>query len=197
MGGDGVDKELDTQQLIDLLAKFDKLKKIKRQTFVSEREIRENDAEHSWHTMMWFLLLSDRFDGDVDVEKILIMLLIHDLPEIYAGDKLIFKKTREDEEKEFQSAVQIFSEFPQPLGKRLFKIWHEFEEEETEEAKIAQAMDKAQPMLQNVLTSGRAWRRNSVTVGQVEDHKKRYMKFNATLYSIYENLMKKARRYLK
>ena len=80
-----MDQERLNQQF-DFCREIDKEKFIKRQTYLSDGEHKENDAEHAWHMAIMTLLLSEYANEKIDVLKTISMLLIHDLVEIDAGD---------------------------------------------------------------------------------------------------------------
>ena len=161
------------------------------------RKERENDAEHSWHAVMWFILLEPFLKTKINSEKVVKMLIMHDLPEIYAGDVLTFHKNNSHREKEIKGAKKIFKQFPKNLSRKYFDLWYEFEHGKTKEAKVARAMDKLQPILQNINTQGKAWKWNHINYKTVDDHKRKHMEFDGAILKIYEALMKQAKQYIQ
>lgn len=57
-----------------------------RQTYLADGKRKENDAEHSWHLALMAVLLKEYAPEEVDLSKVIPMVLIHDLVEIDAGD---------------------------------------------------------------------------------------------------------------
>ena len=68
------------------IEEVDKLKTIERQSYITNGERKENDAEHSWHLALMAVFLSEYAKEEVDVLQVISMVLIHDLVEIDAGD---------------------------------------------------------------------------------------------------------------
>ena len=92
------------EQQIQFLVEIDKVKNIFRQTYLADGNRKENDAEHSWHIALMAFLLKEHVEEPVDVMKVIIMVLIHDLVEIDAGDTYAYDAAgatdkREREEK--------------------------------------------------------------------------------------------------
>ena len=147
---------------------IDKVKNIFRQTHLSDNGRNENDAEHSWHMAVMAYLLREYANEEVDITKVMLMCLIHDIVEIDAGDTYAYdaeglqtQKAREDAAKE-----RIFSILPQEQKTELVALFDEFEAYETAEARFAHAMDNIQPLLLNNSNNGGDWRARKRTWGQ-------------------------------
>ena len=148
---------------------IDREKNILRQTHLSGHGRRENDAEHAWHMAVMAYLLREYSNEDIDISKVMIMCLIHDIVEIEAGDTYAYdaesqlsKKEREDAAKE-----KIFSLLPDDQKKEFISLFDEFEEGGTAEAKFAKAMDNVQPLMLNDSNGGSDWREHGNTYAQV------------------------------
>ena len=131
---------------------------------------RENDAEHSWHLAIMAMLLTEYADDkNFTLDKVLKMVIVHDLVEIYAGDTFAFdvKGNLEKEDKEKQAADKLFGQLPSNQGKQLRKLWEEFDEAKTPEARYAAALDRLQPFIHNLCTEGHTWVQGKVTKEQV------------------------------
>lgn len=156
-------------QLFDFIKEIDKEKFIGRQTYLTDRERKENDAEHAWHMAIMVLLLQDYANEPIDVLKTISMLLIHDIVEIDAGDTYAYdeeaKKTQRDREE--KAARRIFGLLPEKKGHYLMELWKEFEARETPEAKFARTMDNLQPIMLNAATDGKAWEEHEVSIEQI------------------------------
>lgn len=131
-----------------------------RRTYLSDGERLENDAEHAWHMAVMALLLSDYSNEKVDVLKVVSLLLIHDLVEIYAGDTFAYDEEgqKTQRERELAAAERLFSQLPLELAMKMRSLWDEFEEWGSAESKFAHTPDNFQPMLLQHASGGRSWR---------------------------------------
>lgn len=154
---------------MDFIREIDKEKKIGRQTYLSDASRKENDAEHAWHMAIMTYLLSEYANEEIDVLKTIMMLLIHDLVEIDAGDTYAYDEAGKatQRERELKAADRIFSILPEEQGQKLRGLWDEFEARESAEAKFARAMDNIQPMMLNAASQGLAWKEHGVHLSQI------------------------------
>lgn len=154
-----------TQQLA-FLTEIDALKSVTRQSHIVGRSRRENSAEHSWHLAMFALILAD---SEVDVARVIVMLLIHDIVEIDAGDAPIHAAhdSAALEFAEKRAAERLFGLLPPDQAAQLLAVWKEFEAAESADARFAKALDRLQPLLLNTLTGGGTWTENNVSEQQV------------------------------
>ncbi|WP_299121238.1 HD family hydrolase [uncultured Tenacibaculum sp.] len=154
---------------INFIKEIDKLKYIQRKTKLFNSNRCENDAEHSWHLAMMTIILAEHSDVKIDVLKVLKMVLIHDIVEIDSGDVFIFDndKNHKNTFEELKAAKRIFGLLPEKQAKEFIDIWLEFEEGETNEAKFAKAMDRFEPILQNVSNNGGTWKEYNVPLDKV------------------------------
>lgn len=162
-----MDERLKRQMQFSL--EIDKEKNVFRQTHLSGHGRNENDAEHAWHMAIMAYLLKEYANEAVDISKVMLMCLIHDIVEIDAGDTYAYdtenlktQKAREDAAKE-----RIFSLLPTDQKEELIALFDEFEMNQTAEAKYAHAMDNLQPLMLNHSNGGEDWRVHRVTAKQV------------------------------
>lgn len=157
-------------QRLRFLLEADKLKQVLRRSVIHGKHRRENSAEHSWHLALYAMVLAE-YGGDLDVGRVLRMVLVHDIVEIDAGDTYIYDEQGQatKEERERQAADRLFALLPDDQAGVLRAAWDEFEERETPEARFAYAIDRLQPLLHNHRTGGAAWRRHGITADQVYD----------------------------
>jgi putative hydrolase of HD superfamily len=182
-------------QQIDFIIEIDKLKSIYRRSLIMDRSRYENDAEHTWHLMvMAVILLEHANDKEIDVLKVLKMLLIHDLVEIDAGDTFAYDvKGNEDKyERELAAAERIFGLLPEDQKEDAMKLWHEFEERVTSESRYAAALDRLQPLLHNYHTEGHAWKKYGVTSDKVFARNRHIAEGSEPLWSFAEQLIRSA-----
>ena len=153
----------------DFIREIDKEKFITRQTFLSDAKRRENDAEHAWHMAIMTLLLSEYANEEIDVLRVISMLLIHDLVEIDAGDTYAYDEERKQTQRvrEVKAADRIYGILPEDQGEKLRELWEEFEEAQTPEAKFAHVMDNVQPAMLNDYTEGKDWIAKGVRLSQI------------------------------
>ena len=148
---------------------IDKVKNIFRQTHLSGHGRRENDAEHSWHMAIMAYLLKEYANEDVDIAKVMLMCLIHDIVEIDAGDTYAYDEVNLQTQKEREEAAKerIFSILPTEQKEELIALFDELEAYETPESKFAHAMDNLQPLMLNNSNGGSDWQEHQVSAEQV------------------------------
>jgi putative hydrolase of HD superfamily len=154
---------MNTERLIkqlEFIVEIDKMKSILRQTVLINKSRRENDAEHSWHLALMAIILKEYSAQEVNLEKVIKMVLVHDLVEIDAGDTFCYddKANLDKAERELCAADRIFAILPEDQGKEIRQLWEEFEECETPEAQFAASLDRLQPFIHNYHTEGHTWR---------------------------------------
>lgn len=144
---------------MEFIKEIDKLKYIQRKTKLFNSERHENDAEHSWHLAMMVIVLAEYSNEPIDILKVLKMVLLHDIVEIDAGDTFLYDTTKNhsNTDEELIAAHRIFGLLPEDMTKDFTDTWIEFEEGETNEAKFAKAMDRLEPILQNISNQGGTW----------------------------------------
>lgn len=145
---------------IEFIVEVDKLKNIHRQTLLMDGSRNENDAEHSWHlALMAMVLYEHSSTKELDILKVLKMLVIHDIVEIDAGDTFCYdEKANEDKaERELKAADRIFNILPSDQSREFRLLWDEFEAKETPEAVFAASLDRLQPLISNYHTKGHTW----------------------------------------
>ena len=176
---------------LDFALEIDKEKNIFRQTHLSGHGRNENDAEHAWHMAIMAYLLKEYSNEPVDIGKVMLMCLIHDIVEIDAGDTYAYdaenlktQKAREDAAKE-----RIFSILPEEQKEELIKLFDEFEAYETAESKFAHVMDNLQPLILNNSNGGSDWREHGVTAKQVYGRQNKTKLGSERLYEVTDKLI--------
>ena len=169
-----MDKERFERQKAFLL-ELDQEKNILRQTHLSRHGRRENDAEHAWHMAVAAYVLREYANEEIDIGRVLIMCLLHDVVEIDAGDTYAYdqagKATEHDREE--KAADRIFGLLPPDLAQELRGIFEEFEERKTPEAKFARVMDNLQPLMLNISNDGMDWKSRGIALTQVQERNAR------------------------
>lgn len=185
---------MQTDNLIKQIAfikEIDKIKYIQRKTKLFNSDRCENDAEHSWHLAMMAIVLADHSNSEIDLLKVLKMVLIHDIVEIDTGDIFLYDTTQNhtNTEAELIAAKRIFGLLPTEQAKEFIAIWEEFEEGVTDEAMFASSMDKLEPLLQNVSNNGGTWEEFNVPYEKVYDKKSVIKNGSSVIWSYAENLI--------
>lgn len=156
-------------QQFEFIREIDKEKFIGRQTYLTDAKRKENDAEHAWHMAIMAYLLREYSNQEIDILKVVMMLLTHDLVEIDAGDTYAYdeegKKTKKAREE--KAAERIYGLLPREQQDELRALWDEFEAGETQEAKFAHTMDNIQPIMLNAASDGKGWREHEVQLNQI------------------------------
>lgn len=163
----GCDDERLNKQLL-FTAEIDKMTSIARRTLLVDGSRRENDAEHSWHIAVMALLFKEYAIEEPNIERVVKMLVVHDLIEIYAGDTFAYDEAGNESkaEREKAAADKLYSMLPKEQGDELRALWEEFDAMETADAKYGACMDRIQPFLHNTLTEGHTWK--DASLPQVE-----------------------------
>lgn len=158
------------ERQLQFILEIDKLKLILRQTLLTDGSRRENSAEHSWHLAMMAILLAEYAPTQIDVLRVIKMLLVHDLVEIDAGDTFCYDVQSNENKamREAQAATRLFGLLPEEQGVELRNLWEEFEAQETAPARFATALDRLQPFLHNQHTKGGTWQIHGITRDQVQ-----------------------------
>ena len=182
----------DMQKQLDFILEVDKLKNIFRQTHLSGNGRSENDAEHSWHMALMAYILKEYANEEVDIAKVMLMCLIHDIVEIDAGDTYAYdtdgartKKARENAAK-----IRLFSILPEKQCEEFTALFDEFEECETPEARFAHAMDILQPLMLNDSNNGMDWIRHNVAAEQVYKRQETTKVGSEKLFEVAVNIIK-------
>jgi len=172
------------------LKEIEKLKQVERAILTSSLQRYENSAEHSWHVALFLLVFQHEFP-DANLLKMLKMILIHDLVEIYAGDTPAFDMARKGNQKEREqiAAEKLYALLPSSLHEEFWALKEEFELQETPESKIARSCDNLQAMLQSILSKGITLRTNKITAAWVENYHKPYNEHHPVCKLLYEKLL--------
>ena len=179
------------EQQLSFALEIDKEKNIFRQTHLSGHGRNENDAEHAWHMAVMAYLLREYSNEEVDIAKVMLMCLIHDIVEIDAGDTYAYdaeglktQKAREEAAKE-----RIFSLLPPDQKAEFTALFDEFEAYETAEAKFAHSMDNLQPLLLNNSNGGGDWKEHGVSSATVYTRQSKTKLGSEKLYEVTDQII--------
>jgi putative hydrolase of HD superfamily len=161
-------KRIDAQ--LAFLTEADKLKSVLRGTTLCDGSRRENSGEHSWHIALYAMVMAEHANRPVQIDRVIKMLLIHDLVEIDAGDNPIHGDHDPDEMAVIERAAadRIFGLLPDDQAHDFRTLWDEFEAAETDDAIFAKSIDRVQPVIANLETGGGTWPQYNVTAAQLQ-----------------------------
>lgn len=179
------------KQQLDFILEIDQEKNILRQTHLSHHGRRENDAEHAWHMTIMAYLLKEYANEPIDIAKVMMMCLLHDVVEIDAGDTYAYDEVGKQTQQAREAAAKerIYSLLPDDQKRGLMAVFDEFEADETAEAHFAHAMDNLQPLLLNNSNGGSDWADHDVTAKQVYGRQSRTEKGSAYLYELTDKIL--------
>lgn len=156
------------EKILGFLVEAEKLKSVLRKTRPVGHDRYENSAEHSWHVCLAALMLKDCANDQIDIDRVLKMLLIHDLGEIDAGDTIVYASDAEDVKAKEQAGIKrLFSMLPEDQATQYESLWIEFEKGDTADALYARAIDRIPPLLQNLHGNGHSWREHSIPLDKI------------------------------
>jgi putative hydrolase of HD superfamily len=157
------------KQQLQFIEVIDNMKNIYRQNLVIGTNRNENDAEHSWHLAVMAMILSEYSSENVDLLRVLKMVIIHDLVEIYAGDTFCYDEEgyKDKAEREEKAADKLFNILPEDQAQEFFELWREFEALSTPESRFAACLDRLQPLILNYNTKGHTWQKPGVNSEKV------------------------------
>ena len=184
------DERLEKQ--LEFALEIDKEKNVLRQTHISGHGRRENDAEHAWHMAVMAYLLREYANEEVDIARVMLMCLIHDIVEIDAGDTFAYdaENLKTQKEREDRAKARIFGLLPEDQRQELTALFDEFEAAETPESKFAHTMDNLQPLILNNSNNGDDWKEHGTTAKQVYGRHIGSRPGSETLYQETDRILK-------
>ena len=181
------------EKKLNFIIEIDKVKNIFRKSKLFDNSRFENDAEHSWTICIMAILLKEYSNFPVNLEKVISMLLIHDIVEIDAGDTFMYSNKRnvvKNEEK--KAAERIFGLLDETQKKYFINIWEEFEERKTNEAKFAAVFDRLEPLLQNFTLEGYAWKKYNITYEMIIEKNKHIQEASNEIWEFVLKILEEA-----
>lgn len=178
---------------IEFALLMDKQKNIFRQNHLADNSRRENDAEHAWHMAIMAYLFREYANEDIDISKVILMCLIHDVVEIEAGDTYAYDEEAKKSQREREEIAKkhIFGMLPSDQGRELEALFDEFEAQETAEARFAKAMDNLQPVLLHEANGGGDWKEHEVTKEQIMRRQEKTRRGSEELFEVIKDIIDK------
>jgi putative hydrolase of HD superfamily len=182
------------EQQIRFIVEIDKLKTVRRRTYVIDEARNENTAEHSWHIAVMAMILAEYANAKIDVSKVVKMALVHDIVEIDAGDTFMYDTigALDKAEREQRAAERLFNLLPADQAVEMRALWEEFEARQTAEARFAAAMDRLTPQLQNFNTNGGSWKDHAISQERVLERNQTMGEGSADLWQFTQQLLDRA-----
>ncbi len=177
---------------LEFSLEIDKEKNIFRQTSLSGHGRKENDAEHAWHMAIMAYLLREYSNEPVDIQRVMIMCLIHDIVEIDAGDTYAYDENAIATQKEREDAAKerIFSLLPDDQKAELTALFDEFEKNETAESRFAHSLDNLQPLILNNSNGGSDWTEHGVSAAQIYGRQGKTKQGSIALFEVTDKIIK-------
>ena len=181
------------EQQMKFSLEIDKVKNVFRQTYLADGNRKENDAEHSWHMAIMAFLLKEYAQEEVDIMRVVLMVLIHDLVEIDAGDTYAYDLDglQTKREREVKAAERIFGLLPKDQEEQFRELWDEFEAYESAEAKYAHMLDNFQPLMLNDALDGKSWKEHKVKKSQIYSRNAKTMEGSEKIWEYMKDLVQK------
>lgn len=176
---------------IEFALLMDKQKNIFRQNHLADNSRRENDAEHAWHMAVMAYLFREYANEDIDISKVILMCLTHDVVEIEAGDTYAYDEEAKKSQREREEIAKkhIFGMLPSDQGQKLEALFDEFEAQKTAEARFAKAMDNLQPVLLHEANGGGDWKEHGVTKEQIMRRQEKTRRGSEELFVIIKDII--------
>jgi putative hydrolase of HD superfamily len=164
----------------------------------------ESSAEHSWSSALLFMILKPYLNVTIKDEKVLKMLIIHDLGECIHGDIPGFikdshpQKHKNHKDREAKAVLKLFSLLPQKTKIEFLDLYQELEEQITIESKLVKALEKVETMLQHWEAGISTWNES-----EKQEHMLKYPETalnkikNPVLNKFWQEVLKKIKTELK
>lgn len=182
------------EALLPFALELEKFKTCLRTCHTTLPDRGESDAEHSWHLSMIIMLLDDDFP-ELDFYKAIKLAMVHDLPEIYAGDTNPYRDNLENKvENELRSAKQLYDLLPEKAFNKMWALFEEYEDQSSEEARLVKRIDKLMPLIQNLCTNGTwsSYRALDVTKQEAHSYLTQFFPKDSKEQELFELLFNKA-----
>lgn len=181
------------EKVLNFIVEIEKLKGVLRKTQPVGLDRYENSAEHSWHVCISALMLKDYADDEINIDRVIKMLLLHDLGEIDAGDTIVYAaETAENKANEASGINRLLNILPAEQAKDYIELWHEFELGVTADSVYAKAIDRVPPLLHNIHGEGHSWKAHNISKEQVFSVNSRIGKGSKQLWTSLEQKLEKA-----
>lgn len=179
---------------VSFVLELDRAKQVLRRNRLADASRCENDAEHMWHAALAALVLAEHAAGPVDVGRVVLLCLVHDVVEIDAGDTFLYDEAAHADkaDREQRAAARLFGMLPPDQGRFLQHLWAEFDAAETAEARLAASVDRILPLMLNRASGGATWTEHAVTAPQVQAANERVAAGSPALWRLARGIIDSA-----
>jgi putative hydrolase of HD superfamily len=187
------DQSSPIKTILDFIVEVEKLKGVLRKTRPVGLDRYENSAEHSWHVCLAALMFREFANEDIHIDRVIRMLLIHDLGEIDAGDQIVYADHTESRYQEERAGVmRVLAILPEDMAEEYLALWEEFEAGESTESRYARAIDRVPPLLHNLHGGGHSWKENDISWTRVLELNSRIALGSESLWQVLSEQLDKA-----
>jgi putative hydrolases of HD superfamily len=181
------------ESILNFIVEIEKLKDVQRKTRPVGLDRFENSAEHSWHVCLCALMLKDYANEPVDIDRVIKMLLIHDLGEIDAGDTIVYDSDSSEVKAKVSAGIsRVLNLLPEEESAQYLSLWHEFESGDSADSRYAKAIDRVPPLLHNLHGNGHSWKAHQISKQQVFDINSRISLGSSALWAILNTRLEQA-----
>ena len=180
------------RRIVDFLSLAERLKSELRHSWLSDGR-QESVAEHTWMMSVAAIMLAPHLEQKLDLGRTLALIALHDIAEAITGDIPFFEQSaRKDAklENEKRAMTRLAAMLPQPSAEDLHRLWQEYEDAATPEAKFARALDKLEVQLQHNLADIGTW--TPVEFGLVHSKMDAECAHDATLRAVLRVIRRQA-----
>ena len=178
---------------VDFIKEIEKLKSVTRFNRTFDGRF-ENSAEHSWQGAIAAMVLQDYYPEKLNMEKVISMLLMHDLGEIYAGGTWVFddEKKLHSHDRERASIEKTMSLLPEEKYLNMKNLWLEFEKGQSAESRYARVIDALVPLINHLEVSELNYNPDNISADMVLDKKKFIKSESEELWKLTEDLIQES-----
>lgn len=171
----------------NLIIELDKLKSVYRQSYLSDMSRKENSAEHSWHLAVALMAMKDIIPATVNIDRAIRIALLHDVCEIGVGDISVYDAMRSEITVKEAVYMTGFAQKYDAFGKEALEVWHEYEDQESEESRWVKVVDRLLPFMLNIATEGKSWQEQGIRRSQVLELNSGIAKISPEVYAWIKN----------
>lgn len=172
------------RNLLTFVNELERLKMTMRHSWLSNGR-RESVAEHTWRSALMAMAIAPELDQPVDVGHVAQMILVHDLGEIYTGDRPAWKSTNKNKHHDEEAGIKKLTKNSNPeIRKKILSLWEEYEENTTPEAHLAKAVDKLEVLIQHNQAGIKKWNKAERDEKLALHHGDKYCEYDPTIKAL-------------
>jgi putative hydrolases of HD superfamily len=182
--------EKQINSILKVLTLAERLKFELRHSYTSAGR-QESVAEHTWRMSLMAVLIEPLLKQKIDTARLLKMIILHDIVEAEASDISALDVLRNPEikiqkiEKEKRAIENLRSALKETNGQEIYDLFYEFENKETYESKVANALDKLEVQLQHNHADFTTWEEIEYDMSYMMD---KHVLFDETLFELKKQI---------